>query len=408
MKRQIIVLSAVLALSAAVPFSAGAEESYDLVLDAEASSTLIEPGYDNSAWRICDGDPSTTWAEGVDGPGYGESLVIYTEPYAVITGGYIYPGFYISEDLFLKNNAPTMLSVRTGQQEGVLDVTEYASYYDELSGGYHFLFDEPLVSDGTVHVTITGVRKGWKYDDTCISELHFTGFQGSAGDLPVPDEQHPHVSVAVPDESWIPDDIADPDGIGGDGLGPDEIYGSEDPELLDYDTAQQLTSFCEALYQMHCHFVQPEILNLRSSGFYSYTRAYMLNWYQNQVSDIRIWAEDGRHEASAEDLKEILRELFSTSDPDTDLAFFCTQFGTLEDDTVYMQTKAPDGKNCGFYFDYPYDIRLDGERLLLTGSVIAYAPSLGYDAPVMTYRAGFLQDDDDPGVYRFDELRTMY
>ena len=81
-----------------------------------ASSTLVEPGYDHSAWLVQDYDTSTAWTEGAPGNGLGESLYMETDRYAVITGGVICTGYYRSEDLFYKNGAPTRIYIHTGSQ----------------------------------------------------------------------------------------------------------------------------------------------------------------------------------------------------------------------------------------------------------------------------------------------------
>ena len=119
-----------------------------------ASSTLIEPGYDHSAWLVQDYDTSTAWTEGAPGNGLGESLYMETDRYAVITGGVICTGYCRSEDLFYKNGAPTRIYIHTGNQEAYLDVTQDANTYQYGYGGFHFRFDEPLVSDGSVTMTI--------------------------------------------------------------------------------------------------------------------------------------------------------------------------------------------------------------------------------------------------------------
>ena len=82
-----------------------------------ASSTLIEPGYDHSAWLVQDYDTSTAWTEGAPGNGLGESLYMETDRYAVITGGVICTGYCRSEDLFYKNGAPTRIYIHSGNQE---------------------------------------------------------------------------------------------------------------------------------------------------------------------------------------------------------------------------------------------------------------------------------------------------
>ena len=394
---------------------------------ASSSSTLYESGYDHGAWSSMDYDVTTAWMEGADGPGYGEYMMIYTEPYAVVTGGVIYPGFYKSEDLFYKNNAPTRLYIRTGSQESYLDVTECATSYQQNFAGYHFTFDEPLVSDGSIRVTIAGVRRGSLYDDTCVSELRFEGYVGDAASVPQFDQSIPHTSVASgeicysdkPGNSgndgngvsyYIPDSVYDINGIGGDGREPgepEESYApTQDADYVDPVTAENLTQFASALYRIHCCGTSAQ-LDINDSNLYSFSRAYMLNWYQSHYTDDRITFGSGYNYAYEDDLTEILGELFRSVSPQEDLEALEVYFADYRKGQLFrLDPERSEWKSGPVYLELPSSVQEADGRILLTGRVMEYNEYAGYYMSTLEYDAYFVQDPVNSAIYRFDELIT--
>ena len=382
-----------------------------------ASSTLYEAGYDYGAWQTQDYDLSTTWTEGVPGVGYGESLFMETDPYTVITGGVICPGYYASEDLFFKNAAPTRIYIQTGSQEAYLDVTDYANTY-HYSGfdGYHFRFSEPLVSTGSVTMTIVGVRKGWKYEDTCISELRLEGYKATPETVPYVDMSTPHVSLVLPwdgeEGSEYPADgywgdmYLNPDGIGGDGLGPDEIdeY-TTDPSYLDGEITERLRGFADTLYELHCEHQYAKELEIQAEDLYSYSHAYVLNWYQAEADDERIMYQGQYNYAYEEDLEEIVQELFDTQTPAEDVQALCDYFGAVrQGEMIRMNASGNVWNNETFYLGAPADVGEMMGRTLLIGSVMEYNPNVQGYVHVTNYHAYFKQDPYDPDIFRFDSL----
>ena len=401
-----------------------------------ASSTLYEEGYDYGAWQTQDYDVTTTWTEGAPGTGYGESLYMETDPYTVITGGVICTGYYASEDLFYKNAAPTRIYIQTGNQEAYLDVTEYADTYDSGFEGYHFRFDEPLISTGSVTMTIVGVRNGWKYEDACISELRLEGYKASAETVPYVDMSTPHVSLVLPwdegnaDEystegSWG-DMYSNPDGIGGDGRGPDEVYGytqdpsetngytqdpnqtgtyTSDPSYLDGEVVERLRGFADTLYELHCEHQYAKELEIHSEDLYSYSHAYVLNWYQAKVRDERIMYKGQYNYTYEEYLKEIVQELFETQTPAEDVQALCDYFGAVrEGEMIRMNAAGNVWNNETFYLREPADAGDMMGRTLLIGSVMEYNPNAQGFVHATNYHAYFKQDPYDPNIFRFDEL----
>ena len=143
-----------------------------------ASSTLIEEGADNSAGRVNDNDLTTAWQEGAYGNGVGETLTFVLPKGSIITGGVIYPGYLKNQSLFEKNGVPGKVELQIGSRTGTLNFASAASSFEKCQAGLSFSFDKPMISDGTIVVTIKDVRPGTTYQDTCISEISFCGFGG--------------------------------------------------------------------------------------------------------------------------------------------------------------------------------------------------------------------------------------
>ena len=371
-----------------------------------ASSTLIEPGYDHSAWLVQDYDTSTAWTEGAPGNGLGESLYMETDRYAVITGGVICIGYCRSEDLFYKNGAPTRIYIHSGNQEAYLDVTQDANTYQYGYEGFHFRFDEPLVSDGSVTMTIVGVRDGWKWEDACISELRLEGYQATADTVPDYSGQTPHVSLVLPtdDVDWG-DPYNNPDGLGADGreLGETDVY-TQDPEALDGETVERLRAFADTVYKIQTQHTGTEDVEITEDGLYSFTHAGVLNWYQAKVRDERISYQGEFNYAYEEDLKEIVSELFETQTPQEDVQALCDYFGAVREGEMIRMNAAGNDWSDTYYLRDPAGAGFEQGKTVLIGAVMEYNPgSQGY-IHTKSYHAIFTQDPYDADVFRFDGL----
>ena len=169
----------------------------------------------------------------------------------------------------------------------------------------------------------------------------------------------------------------DPDGIGGDGLGPDESPEYENFKYLDGGRAMMLVSFASALDQMQCHFEKAENKTIQSRKLYSYSHAYMLHWYQYNSNDSRIFSDGLHHYASEEDLQKILQELFNGLDAQTakgDVEYFCEKYALGRGSGEVMMEAVGDYGDAGrFYLEDPYDVQLAGDRILLMGNVVEYS-----------------------------------
>ena len=371
-----------------------------------ASSTLVEPGYDHSAWQVQDYDTSTAWTEGAPGNGLGESLYMETDRYTVITGGVICTGYYRSEDLFYKNGAPTRIYIHTGSQEAYLDVTEDANTYRNGYEGFHFRFDEPLVSDGSVTMTIVGVRDGSKWQDACISEFRLEGYQATADTVPDYSGELPHVSLVLPenDQEWG-DPFLNPAGLGADGREAGETEGyTQDPEYLDGETVERLRAFADTIYKIQTGHTGAGDVEISMEDLYSFSHAGVLNWYQAKVRDERISYQRAFHYAYEEDLKDIVGELFETQTPQEDVQALCDYFGSVREGEMIRMNASGNGWNDTYYLREPASAGFELGKTVLIGAVMEYnAGSQGY-IHTKSYHAIFTQDPDAADVFRFDGL----
>ncbi len=128
-----------------------------------SSSALSGGNY--SADNLCDYNLTTAWVEGASGDGIGEYVEFEVAENQRIDDIVIATGYQKSDALFAKNSAPTRITISSGSYRETVDVK------DEM--GFQVIPITPVVSNGRVRVRIDAVRRGSKYTDTCISELHF-------------------------------------------------------------------------------------------------------------------------------------------------------------------------------------------------------------------------------------------
>lgn len=151
---------------------------YAPIASVETSSEL--PPSDNKTYsgdNLVDGSLETVWAEGVPGTGVGESVTLHLDKKQPVYGLIITNGYVASYDLYTKNGMLTAVSVDFGGKTVEADIPE--GYGDESFSQEDLAacnrskieLDEPVVTD-TVTVTITGAKKGTKYDDTCVTEMY--------------------------------------------------------------------------------------------------------------------------------------------------------------------------------------------------------------------------------------------
>jgi hypothetical protein len=170
---------------------------------AKSPSMLIEKKKSFPAENLVDGKLSTSWCEGVPGPGIGQILEIQTSPKPII-GLSVLGGFGESRDLYLKNNRvqdyEVVFTTKSGEKitkkgkfandhclsEDERNCTEYESDEAQYNKCIENLSKYCVEGFGTigenielgsvkciskVEFKILSVHKGSKYDDTCIAEI---------------------------------------------------------------------------------------------------------------------------------------------------------------------------------------------------------------------------------------------
>ena len=144
----------------------------------ETSSELpAANGKTYSGQNLVDGDYSTVWSEGVPGTGVGETITLHLDKKQPVYGVLFCNGYTAGYEQYNNNGMLTDVKVDFGggkEAEGSM-MEGYA--YEGFSAGdladcnrSKVELDEPVITD-TVTITITGAKKGVKYDDTCVSEI---------------------------------------------------------------------------------------------------------------------------------------------------------------------------------------------------------------------------------------------
>ena len=149
------------------------EELEQVSVQAEASSSLVsqKTGAVFGPERMLDGDAGTSWQEGADGLGEGETLSFSfygeTVPLKVIS---FYGGSFQSEEKFRENGRPAALTVifRLGGEEKERFTVELE---DAMKPNYHEL--NQAVSCDSLDIQINAVYPGSRYEDTAVTEMAF-------------------------------------------------------------------------------------------------------------------------------------------------------------------------------------------------------------------------------------------
>jgi hypothetical protein len=140
------------------------------LFSAQASSTLVEEGKPAdalSADKAVDGDISTAWVEGVEGPGIGESLTINLGRECELYRLSLIPGFTKSQEVYWGNNRVKKVRVELSDcshfeqnfsDEMHIQEIKLPDYIEELKTSY-------------IKMTILDAYPGTRRDDTAISEV---------------------------------------------------------------------------------------------------------------------------------------------------------------------------------------------------------------------------------------------
>lgn len=138
---------------------------------ASATSSLYQPGIDNSAYVLVDGTDYSSWQDGVDGPGIGESITLgfdreYRVKFIVLRLGNWYSDGWT--DYYVRNNRPKQLLFNIGGKDFTVE------FPDEMKE-YCLEFSEEI-NASALQLTIVDVYPGSEFDDTCICEVDTYGY----------------------------------------------------------------------------------------------------------------------------------------------------------------------------------------------------------------------------------------
>lgn len=142
-----------------------------VIHDIFASSTLeADANITYEPQNIIDGHVKTAWVEGTNESGIGESISFQIS--GDISYFIIYNGYVETEELFYMNNRVKKLGLLIdGELKYILEL------FDTREGQIVNLDYDKYVFYDNILLTfeIMEVYSGWKYDDTCISEIEFLG-----------------------------------------------------------------------------------------------------------------------------------------------------------------------------------------------------------------------------------------
>ena len=147
------------------------------VTSVETSSELQPAGGKTyGGMNLVDRDYTTVWAEGVQGTGVGETIVLHLDKKQPVCGVMICNGYTENDELFTANGTVTKANVDFGDNNIVIGEMGGYAYEglatEELAGMNNNCIEpkEPVETD-TIIITIMGAEKGETYDDTCLSEI---------------------------------------------------------------------------------------------------------------------------------------------------------------------------------------------------------------------------------------------
>ena len=141
------------------------------VIDQDSTSILTDSfKKDYGPHQVLDGYKSSVWAEGVDGPGYGESITLYFDSVYTVKQLKIVNGLINNYDGYYKNNRVS--SVTIGFSDGS---SQIATLKDDETG-YQVINLSQSMDTSYITLTINDVYRGYKYNDTCIAEVVVLGY----------------------------------------------------------------------------------------------------------------------------------------------------------------------------------------------------------------------------------------
>ena len=137
------------------------------VAAASATSTITQEGYDNSAIKAFDGDQTSSWQEGRDDAGIGESITGYFDRSYEVKYICLKLGNWRDTTRNKENCRPQTITITTDE------FTQQFVFPDEQREFYIELSKECTLSYLTI--TIDSVYPGTLYQDTVIADVAIYG-----------------------------------------------------------------------------------------------------------------------------------------------------------------------------------------------------------------------------------------
>lgn len=130
---------------------------------AKATSELIYSGELFRAVYAIDGDLDSTWQEGAEGLGIGESLTLYFPSEEAVNIIEIYPGFISSDYVFENNGRPKSLKFEFS------DGSSCTFDFEDKRGGVVLKLSETVITDSICITILDAYDAPW--EDTAIAEV---------------------------------------------------------------------------------------------------------------------------------------------------------------------------------------------------------------------------------------------
>lgn len=136
------------------------------IISATESSVIKQEGYSNTAYEAYDGDLSTSWQEGVDGPGLGSWLYYELDGTHYISDIVLYLGIWREaegKDYYHDNYRPKEIQIAIGDWKWNVS-------FDDTKQPQVVHFSKPVPAESLMF-TITDVYQSNRYEDMGIAEI---------------------------------------------------------------------------------------------------------------------------------------------------------------------------------------------------------------------------------------------
>lgn len=136
------------------------------IVNAEESSVINQEGYENTAYQAYDGALSTSWQEGVDGPGLGSWLYYKFDGMHYINDIVIYAGIWREaegKDYYHDNYRPKEIQI-------TISGLKWNVSFDDDKQPQVIHFSNPMLAE-EMTITILEAYEGNKYEDLGIAEI---------------------------------------------------------------------------------------------------------------------------------------------------------------------------------------------------------------------------------------------